>query len=157
MCTEFRFAQNWTVPDPTECKYRVKPGSVGMCYTEFRVQRPVFLSTPPYTPSFLPLQIYHKSPEGRGIFRWHNPSGRTMVLVSTQPLTEMSTRDITWREEGGRCVGLNIFFFTVDRIMLCKACSVDTDTFSPHVQTAQYNHELVTTYMQACCKILQIL
>jgi len=25
------------------------------------------------------------------IFHWHNPSDRTMVLGSTQPLTEMST------------------------------------------------------------------
>jgi len=31
------------------------------------------------------------------IFHWHNPSGRTMVLGSTQPLTEMSTRNISWR------------------------------------------------------------
>jgi len=36
-------------------------------------------------------------------FRWflwnflrHNPSGRTLVLWSTQPLTEMSTRNISW-------------------------------------------------------------
>ena len=29
-----------------------------------------------------------------GIFHWQNPSGRTMVLGSTQPLTEMSTRNI---------------------------------------------------------------
>ena len=43
-------------------------------------------------------------PEGRGsipygvigIFQLHNPSGRTMALVSTQPLTEMSTRCISW-------------------------------------------------------------
>ena len=28
-----------------------------------------------------------------GIFRWLNPSGRSMVLGSTQPLTEMSTTD----------------------------------------------------------------
>jgi len=27
-----------------------------------------------------------------GIFHCHNPSGRTMALGSTQPLTEMSTR-----------------------------------------------------------------
>jgi hypothetical protein len=40
-----------------------------------------------------------------GIFHWHNPSGRTMVLGSTQPLTEMSTRNISWGK-GGRCVGL---------------------------------------------------
>jgi hypothetical protein len=31
-----------------------------------------------------------------GIFHWHNPFGRTMALGSTQPLTEMSTRNISW-------------------------------------------------------------
>jgi len=31
-----------------------------------------------------------------GIFHWHNPSGRTMALGMTQPLTEMSTRSISW-------------------------------------------------------------
>jgi hypothetical protein len=36
-------------------------------------------------------------PDGvTGIFHWHNPSGRTMALGSTQPLTEMSTRNISW-------------------------------------------------------------
>jgi hypothetical protein len=29
-----------------------------------------------------------------GVF--HNPSGRTMALGLTQPLTEMSTRNISW-------------------------------------------------------------
>ena len=31
-----------------------------------------------------------------GSFHWHNPSGRTMALGLTQPLTEMSTRHISW-------------------------------------------------------------
>jgi hypothetical protein len=31
-----------------------------------------------------------------GIFHWHNPSGRTMALGLTQPLIEMSTRNILW-------------------------------------------------------------
>jgi len=31
-----------------------------------------------------------------GIFHWHNLSGCTMTLGSTQPLTEMSTRNIFW-------------------------------------------------------------
>ena len=31
-----------------------------------------------------------------GIFHWHNLSDRTMVLGSTQPLTENSTRRISW-------------------------------------------------------------
>jgi len=39
------------------------------------------------------------TPEGcgfdTGIFHWHNPSGRTMVVGSTQSLTEMSTRNIS--------------------------------------------------------------
>jgi hypothetical protein len=28
-----------------------------------------------------------------GIFHWHNPSGRTLTLELTQPLTEISTRN----------------------------------------------------------------
>jgi len=31
-----------------------------------------------------------------GIFHRHYPSGRTMALGSTQPVTEMSTRNISW-------------------------------------------------------------
>ena len=31
-----------------------------------------------------------------GIFNWYNPSGPTMALGSTQPVTEMSTRNISW-------------------------------------------------------------
>jgi len=32
-----------------------------------------------------------------GTFHWHNPAGLTMALRLTQPLTEMSTRNISWR------------------------------------------------------------
>ena len=36
-------------------------------------------------------------PDGvTGIFHWHNPSDRAMALGSTQTLTEMSTRSISW-------------------------------------------------------------
>jgi len=35
-----------------------------------------------------------------GIFHWCNPSGCTMALGSTQPVTEMSTRGICWGVEG---------------------------------------------------------
>ena len=41
-----------------------------------------------------------------GIFYCHNPSGRTMALGSTQPLTEISTRNNSWWGKGGRCVQL---------------------------------------------------
>ena len=40
-----------------------------------------------------------------GIFHWHNPSYGTMALGLTQPLTEMSTRSISWGK-GGRCIRL---------------------------------------------------
>jgi hypothetical protein len=30
-----------------------------------------------------------------GIFHWHNPSGHTLALGSTQALTEVSTRNIS--------------------------------------------------------------
>jgi hypothetical protein len=44
-------------------------------------------------------------PDGvTGIFYWNNPSGRTMALGSTQPLTEMITRYILWGKVG-RCLG----------------------------------------------------
>jgi hypothetical protein len=39
-----------------------------------------------------------------GIFHGHNPSGRTMALGSTQPLTEVT--GILPGGKGGRCVGL---------------------------------------------------
>ena len=43
------------------------------------------------------LKVAGSIPDGiTGIFHWHNPSCRTMALGLTQPLTEMSTRDISW-------------------------------------------------------------
>jgi len=52
--------------------------------------------------------------EGRGfssngvieIFHWHNPYCRTIAQGSTHPLTEMSTRNISWGGKGSQCVGL---------------------------------------------------
>jgi hypothetical protein len=48
-----------------------------------------------YTPSKIQFNIILPSRGVIGILHWHNPSGRTMALGSTQPLTEMSTRDIS--------------------------------------------------------------
>jgi hypothetical protein len=43
------------------------------------------------------LQVAGSISDGvSGIFHSHNPVGRTMALGSTQPLTEMSTRNISW-------------------------------------------------------------
>jgi len=51
------------------------------------------------------VEALRYKPEGPGFdsrwghwnFSWLNPSGRTMALGSTQPLTEMNTRNISWR------------------------------------------------------------
>jgi hypothetical protein len=43
-----------------------------------------------------------------GIFHRYNPFGRTMALGSTQPLTEISTTNISWGK-GDRCLGLTTF------------------------------------------------
>jgi hypothetical protein len=44
------------------------------------------------------VEALHYRSEGRGFDSrmCHNPSGRIMALGSTQPLTEMSTRGISW-------------------------------------------------------------
>ena len=48
-------------------------------------------------------KVAGSTPDGViGIFYWHNTSSRTMALGSTQPLTEMSTRNIYW---GVKAVG----------------------------------------------------
>jgi hypothetical protein len=53
------------------------------------------------------VEALRYKPEGRGFdsrwFHWHNPTGRTMALGLTQPVTEMSTGNISLV---GRCVGL---------------------------------------------------
>jgi hypothetical protein len=55
------------------------------------------------------LQVAGSIPDGViGIFYWHNPSGRTVALGSTQPLAEMSTWNISWGSKDDRCVGLTI-------------------------------------------------
>jgi hypothetical protein len=41
-----------------------------------------------------------------GIFHWHNPSSCSMALGLIQPLTELSTRNISWEGRGSRCIGL---------------------------------------------------
>ena len=50
----------------------------------------------------LVVEALRNNPEGRGfdgiigIFHWNHLSGRTMALWSTQPLTELSTKNISW-------------------------------------------------------------
>ena len=47
--------------------------------------------------SWLSPKVAGSIPDGViGIFNTFNHSGRTFVMLSTHPLTEMSTKDISW-------------------------------------------------------------
>jgi hypothetical protein len=48
------------------------------------------------------LEVADSIPDGViGTFDWHNPSGRTITLGLTEPLTAMSTTNISWEWGGG--------------------------------------------------------
>ena len=75
-----------------------------MKYLNHSIFNFVLLRVPPGTRSCSWLRHCARSrkvagsiPDGViGIFHRHNPRDRTMTLGSTQPLTEMSTRNISW-------------------------------------------------------------
>jgi len=52
-----------------------------------------------------------------GIFHWHNPSGRTMALGLTQPLIEMSTRNIPWRVKAAGAQGWQLYYLRVTIVL----------------------------------------
>ena len=52
-----------------------------------------------------------------GIFYWHNPSGCTMALGSTQPLTEMSTINISWGVKAAGAYGWQPYYLQVQIVL----------------------------------------
>ena len=57
-------------------------------------------------------------PDGvTGIFHWHNPSGRTMALGLTQPLTEMSTRNFSWVVKAAGAYGWQPYHLHVPTVL----------------------------------------
>ena len=57
------------------------------------------------TPRYKPEGLGFDSPRVSRIFHWHNPPCRTMALGLTQPLTEMSIRNMSSGGKVSRCVG----------------------------------------------------
>ena len=51
------------------------------------------------------------------IFHWRNPSDRTVALGSTQPLTQMSTRIISWRIKSAGALGWQPYHLHVPTVM----------------------------------------
>jgi len=52
-----------------------------------------------------------------GIFHWHNPSSRTIALGLTQHLTEISTRNISWRVKAAGAYGWQSYRLHVSTVM----------------------------------------
>jgi hypothetical protein len=61
-------------------------------------------------------KVVGSSPDEVNFFNWPNPSSRTMALGSTQPLTEMSTRNLPGGVKGGWHVGLTTLLPSVSRL-----------------------------------------
>ena len=58
------------------------------------------------------------------IFHWHNPSGRILALGSTQPLTEMSTRNISWGVKTAGVWGWQTYHLLVPIVMKSGSLSL---------------------------------
>ena len=57
-------------------------------------------------------------PDGvTGIFHWQNPSGRTMALGLTQPLTEMSTGNISLGVKAAGRYGWQLYHLHVPKVL----------------------------------------
>ena len=52
-----------------------------------------------------------------GIFHWHDPSGCTMALGSTQPPTEISIRNTSWRVKAASALGWQLYHLHVPTIL----------------------------------------
>jgi hypothetical protein len=68
-----------------------------------------------------------------GIFYWHNPSIHTTTLRSTQPLTEMSTRNILWWVKVAGAQGWLHFHLHV--LIVCKSGSLNLPVPSGPIHT----------------------
>jgi len=76
-------------------------------------------------------------PDGvTGIFCCHNPSSRTMVLGLTQPLTEMSTRNISWGVRATGAYGWQDYHLHVRTVL--KSVSLNLLELSGPVQGLLY-------------------
>jgi len=64
-------------------------------------------------------------PDGSiGIFHWHNPSGLTMALGLTQPQTELSTRNISWRVKTAGAYGWQHYPLHVPTVLKSRSLNL---------------------------------
>jgi hypothetical protein len=73
---------------------------------ESRLGHVLFYAVTEFLHSATSRKVAGSIPDGvTGIFHGHNLSGRTMALGSTQPLTHMSTRGISWVVKAAGALG----------------------------------------------------
>jgi hypothetical protein len=79
-------------------------------------------------------------------FNWPNPSSRTMALRSTQPLTEMSTRNLPLEVKGGRRIRLTNLQPSVSRL-----CRENVGASNSHNPMGLYGLLQGWLYLSAFC------
>ena len=63
-------------------------------------------------------KVAGSNPDGFiGIFHWHNPSSCTMALGLTQPLMQMSTRNISWGVKVNGAWGWQLYHLPVQTVL----------------------------------------
>jgi len=88
-------------------------------------------------------------PDGAiGIFHWHNPSGRTMALGLAQPLTEMSTRNISCGVKAAGAYGWQPYHLHVSSVM--ESGSLNLMEPSGTVQGLLHFFYITYTHINTC-------
>ena len=109
--------------------------------TAIAINNQVFtaICTPGYTVAQL-VEASRYKPEVRGFdsrwCHWHNPSGRTVALGLAQPLTEMSTRNISWGVKAASAQGWQPYHLRVQIVL--KSGSLNILEPSGPVQTCNW-------------------
>jgi len=107
------------------------------------------------------VEALHYKPEGHGFdtrwchwnFPWHNTSGRTMALGLTQPLTQMSIRNISWGVKEAGTYGWQPYHLHVPTVM--KSGSLNLLKPSGPVQSRNGTALHLLQYHSDKCSICQ--
>ena len=75
-----------------------------------------------------------------GIFHWHNPSGRIMIVGLTRSLTEMSTRNISWWVKAAGSWGWQPYHFQAYCSVILASTQIKTSSTFNYTHTHTQAH-----------------